>query len=164
MSWAQRRARAVFRVFVYGVGPPCPLEGSVLSPPPSRDSGGLIDFSVEAQRYLACLTVRWRALRVTKVFCVRAIGGPQADSEVRGPQDGDRGPSTERSVTTGHGTDSGRHVMLVRCFISESLHTAHTARQDMSLQPTHVTTWANVGRIGGTVPPGALLARGALVY
>ena len=47
--------------------------------------------------------------------------------------------------------------------ISESLHTAYTARQDITYQfaerETHDTTWANVwGRIGGTVPPGALLA------
>ena len=48
----------------------------------------------------------------------------------------------------------------------QSLHTAYTARQDITYQLAHGRqthdTWANVsGRIGGTVPPGALLGEGA---
>ena len=68
----------------------------------------------------------------------------------------------EQAAARRHGAPWNR-LGTMSCYskISESLHTAYTARQDITYQfaETHDTTWANVwGRIGGTVPPGALLA------
>ena len=82
------------------------------------------------------------------------------------------GPQTAWQTVDGEQAAARRHgarnrLGTMSCYhyskISESLRTAYTARQDITYQfaerETHDATWANVwGRIGGTVPPGALLA------